>query len=232
MPVLELGLRVSLSFITMLVMTRLMGRKEISQMTFFNFVSAIAIGSIGANLAVSPNLSIANGVLAIVGWGIITILMDLIDLNSLKARVAIVGQPRILIKDGQIMEKELRKVRLDIDALYAMLRKKNVFSLTDVQYAIMENDGKLSVLKKEIMQSVTKGDIQAQNKKSTIYPMSTGVISDGKIMSENLTKLKLDEQWLTQQLLNAGIQSPSEVFYAEVQKDGSLYFDKYNDTVH
>ncbi|WP_080848213.1 YetF domain-containing protein [Cytobacillus gottheilii] len=232
MSILELALRILLSFLTMLVMTRIMGRKEISQMTFFNFVSAIAIGSIGANLAVSQNLSIRNGVLALVGWGIITIIMDLLDIKSKKTRIALEGEPLIVIKDGQIMEKVLRKVRLDIDALNAMLRQKNVFSLTDVNYAILENNGELSVMKKENKQFITKSDLSIQSDPNKLYPISTGVISDGKVNIENLSKLNLTEDWLDQQLRKNGITSVSDVFYAEIQNDGTLYIDSRNDTVH
>ncbi|WP_332327659.1 DUF421 domain-containing protein [Metabacillus litoralis] len=212
MSVLELGLRVLLSFATMLLMTRIMGRKEVSQMTFFNFVSGIAIGSIGANLAVSNNLSIRNGVLALVGWGIITILMDLIDIKSKKARYVIEGEPIIVVKDGQIMEKTLRKVRLDVDALNAMLRQKNVYSLADVEYAIFETDGKLSVVKKQNKQTITKGDLNIESSTKQIYPLPTNVISDGKVNYQNLSKLNLNEEWLNQQLTSKGINSVSEVF--------------------
>ncbi|QVY62510.1 YetF domain-containing protein [Cytobacillus gottheilii] len=232
MSILELAIRILLSFLTMLVMTRIMGRKEISQMTFFNFVSAIAIGSIGANLAVSQNLSIRNGVLALVGWGIITIIMDLLDINSKKARIALEGEPLIVIKDGQIMEKALRKVRLDIDALNAMLRQKNVFSLADVNYAILENNGELSVMKKDNKQFITKSDFSIKSDSDELYPISTGVISDGKVNIDNLSKLNLTEDWLDQQLSKNGITSVSDVFYAEIQNDGTLYIDNRNDTVH
>lgn len=231
MPVSDLLLRLVLAFVTLLALTRLMGRKEISQMTFFNFVSGIAIGTIGASLAIDSTLSVRNGLIALVGWSIFTIVLGFIDINSKKVREVIEGQPIILIKKGQIMENELRKVRLDVDALNALLRQKNVFSLTDVDYAIFETDGKLSVMKKEPKQPATKSDLGVQQT-MTVYPTSTEVITDGRIISSNLTKLNLDQQWLQNQLQQSGIQSISDVFYAEVQKDGSLYIDKKNDVLH
>ncbi len=232
MPILELLLRVVLSFAALLVLTRLMGRKELSQMTFFNFVSGIALGTIWASLAVDSTLSIRNGVIALLGWSVITVALGLIDIKSKKAREVIEGQPRILIKKGKIMEGELRKVRLDIDALYSLLREKNVFSVADVDYAIFETDGKLSVMKKEPQQSLTKSDMGMQQSKPNIYPISTAVINDGRVISTNLEKLNLNQQWLEQQLQSSGIDSISEVFYAEVQKDGSLYIDNKNDLLH
>jgi uncharacterized membrane protein YcaP (DUF421 family) len=231
MDILELLTRIIISFLVLLTLTRIMGRQEISQTTFFTFVSAITIGTIGGSLVINNALSIRNGVIALVGWSILTVAMELIDIKSKKARVLIEGQPVIVIKDGQILEEALRKARLDIDALNAMLREKNAFSVADVQYAIFETDGKLSVMKKDEKQALTKRDMNITST-PTVFPIPTAVISDGKVNNESLRKLNLDKVWLEQQLQQGGVTSASEVFYAEVQKDGTLYIDKRNDTVH
>ena len=232
MPIAELVLRLAIAFITLLGLTKLMGRKEISQMTFFNFVSAISIGTLGASLAIDSSLSITNGLIALIAWSAFTIILDFLSIKSPKFRITIEGYPSILIKKGQIMEKELRKVRLDIDALNALLRKKNVFSVSDVDYAIFELDGTLSVMKKEPKQTLTKSDMNINQTNVNVFPITTSVISDGKIKQENLKKLNLDEQWLERQLKLSGVDSISEVFYAEVQKDGTLYIDYKNDVLH
>ncbi|WP_158735990.1 DUF421 domain-containing protein [Alteribacillus sp. YIM 98480] len=232
MPVSDLILRLIIAFLTLLALTRIMGRKEISQMTFFNFVSAISIGTIGASLAIDSNLSIRNGLIALISWAVFTIILGLIDIRSKKARVVIEGQPRILIKNGEVMENEMRKARLDIDALKALLREKNIFSILDVDYAIFETDGKLSVMKKELKKPLTRNDMNIQPFKTNIYPIETAVISDGKIVTSNLEKLKIDKQWLEEQLQSYDIHSVSEVFYAELQKDGTLYIDKKDDPLH
>ncbi|MDA7028547.1 DUF421 domain-containing protein [Bacillus sp. CLL-7-23] len=232
MSIFELSLRIMIAFVTLLILTRLMGRKELTQMTFFNFVSGIAIGTIGASLAIDSTLSIRNGLIALVGWSIITIALGFLDIKSKKARVLMEGQPRILIKKGKIMEDELRKVRLDIDALNTLLRKKNAFSISEVDYAIMETDGELSVLKKEPKQPLTKFDMGVLQTTFNVSPTSTQVITDGMINKSNLEKLNLNTQWLQQQLQSSGVHSVSDVFYAEVQKDGTLYIDKRNDVLH
>jgi uncharacterized membrane protein YcaP (DUF421 family) len=230
MDIPELVTRIVLSFLILLTLTRSRGRLEISQTTFFTFVSAITIGTIGGSLVTNNILSIRNGVIALIGWSILTLAMELIDIKSKKARVLIEGQPIIVIKDGQIMEDSLRKARLDIDTLNAMLREKSAFSVSDVQYAIFETDGKLSVMKKEEKQSLTKSDMNISS--VNVFPIPTAVIADGKVNSESLSKLNLDKEWLDQQLKQSGVETISEVFYAEVQKDGSLYVDKRSDTVH
>ncbi|MBM7571582.1 DUF421 domain-containing protein [Aquibacillus albus] len=232
MSMYEILIRILLTFIVLLTLTRMMGRKELSQMTFFNFVSGIAIGSIGANLVVNQNLSIRNGILALAGWSILTVIMGFIDIKSITGRKVISGQPVILIKDGQIMEHEMRKARLDINKLNAMLREKKVFSVADVDYAIFETNGKLSVMKKEPKQTATKADTFTAPTMESKFPIPTEVVSDGMINMKNLQELNLSEDWLKQELSKAGIDDILEVFYAEVQKDGSLYIDTKNDVVH
>ncbi|TFB24323.1 DUF421 domain-containing protein [Filobacillus milosensis] len=229
MNISELVIRLAIAFITLLTLTRMMGRKEISQMTFFNFVSGISIGTLGATLAIDSSLSVSHGILALVIWSLFTILIGYIDLKSKKIRYVVEGQPRILIKKGKIMENELKRVRLDIDALLNLLRKKNVFAISDVDYAIFETDGSLSVMKKESKQPLIKQDMNIPNTKD-VFPISTTVISDGKIVNKVLDKLNVDRTWIDTQLKSLGINSVSEVFYAEVQKDGSLYIDRRDDT--
>jgi uncharacterized membrane protein YcaP (DUF421 family) len=232
MSITELVLRLAIAFIALLALTRLMGRKEISQMTSFNFVSAISIGTLGASLAIDASISVTNGLIALIAWSAFTILMNLLDLKAPKFRYAINGQPIILIKKGKIMDEALRKVRLDLDTLNALLRKKNVFSVCDVDYAIFESDGTLSVMKKEPKQTLTKSDMNINQTNVNVFPISTSVISDGEIKQENLKKLNLDRQWLERQLKLSGVDSISDVFYAEVQKDGTLYIDYKNDVLH
>lgn len=224
----ELSLRAGLSFLVLLALARVMGRKELSQMTFFNFVSAVAIGSIGANLAVSPNLSVANGVLALMLWAVFTLAMGFIDIKSIKARKLLTGNPVIVIKDGKILEDALRRVRVDLESLKALLRQKSIFQLSDVKYAVFETDGQLSVMKNDSLQPITRSDMKI-SKSETQISVGTGVISDGTVLTENLAKLKLDQPWLDSQLKQAGIDSPTQVFYAEVQSDGSLYIDQKDD---
>ncbi|WP_431800970.1 DUF421 domain-containing protein [Halobacillus andaensis] len=223
MAVYELIIRLAIAFFTLLLLTRILGRKELTQMTFFNFVSGIALGNLGVSLAINPSISIRNGLIGLILWSFFTISMGLLDIKSPRMRVALEGQPLILIKNGNIMEKELRRARLDIDELKALLREKNAFSVSEVDYAIFETSGKLSVLKKEYNQPVTKQEMNVMTIPSAFSPVSTKVIADGRMNTANLHKLNLTKQWVEKQIKQAGIPSVSEVFYAELQKDGTLY---------
>ncbi|MGP4080047.1 YetF domain-containing protein [Pseudalkalibacillus sp. R45] len=230
MTITELFLRLTLSFFVLFVLTRIMGRKEISQLTFHNFISAIAIGTIAGSLAVNSMLSIRNGLLALVGWTVFTLLLSLLDLKSKKARKLLSGDPVVVIKKGKIMENSLRKTQLSIDALNVMLRKKGVFTLSDVDFAVFETDGTLSVMKKGSKQPLTKSDMNMLQP-SRSSSVGTEVVSEGKINESNLSKLHLDKTWLGQKLRESGVQEISEVFYAEVQQDETLYIDKYDDVI-
>lgn len=229
---LELVLRIAISFIVLLSMARWAGRKEISQMTFFNLVSAIAFGSIAASLITNANVSIINGIIALFGWAAFTVLTDQIHLKSKKARKILIGDPVIVIKKGKIMEDALRKVRLDTDSLKALLRHKSIFSITDVDFAILETDGKISVMKKENKQNVTKSDMNIAMSQENLVPLSSELVSDGLVNIQNLNKMNKDQAWLEEQLQQAGVQSIEDVFYAEVQNDGNLYIDKRDDMLH
>ncbi|AND40733.1 MULTISPECIES: DUF421 domain-containing protein [Cytobacillus] len=228
MTVNETILRVTISFLVLFLLARLMGRKEIGQMTFFNWASAIGIGSIAGNLAVNESTLIKDGVISLIVWTLFTILMDMLDLKSKQGRTVTTGEPLIVIKAGRIMERALKISRVDLDELQALLRQKDIFSLNDVDYAILETNGDLSVLKKESQQPVTKNDLNIMSPKKDLIPLPTEVIADGKVNSKNLSKLKLDNNWLDRELQKAKIHSAEDVFFAQVQQDGTLYIDRKN----
>lgn len=181
---------------------------------------------------VDPALNLRNGMIALAGWSAITITMGFLDIKSKKARLLIEGEPVVVIKDGKVMENTLRKVRLDIDALNALLRKKDIFSLSDVSYAIFEINGELTVIKKENKQITPAPNIYIRGIKQNVLPMALELIADGRMNKENAQRLHIHKDWLEQQLHKIGIQSISDVFYAEVQQDGTLYIDKRNEMLH
>ncbi|MFA1819944.1 YetF domain-containing protein [Virgibacillus oceani] len=220
----ELLLRITIGFLVLFFLTRILGRKEISQLSFVNFVSAIAIGSIAADFVLNQDLTILNGVIALTGWTAFTFIMAFIDIWSIKGRKIVSGDPVIVIKEGKIVDKALRRQQLDLDALMAMLREKNVFSIAEVDYAIFEANGKLSVMLKQGKQPVTKIDMNIPGK-CRVYPIPIEIIVDGKVIPENLEKLNLDINWVNEQLKKQDIDSIPDVFFAQVQTDGSLFIN-------
>ncbi|MYL43102.1 DUF421 domain-containing protein [Virgibacillus salexigens] len=219
MSVFELLLKIVVSFLVLLCLARLMGRKEISQMTFFNFVSAMTIGSIAADTIMNQQTHLHIGMIALIAWALFTILMGYLDIKSKKVRKVVNGQPITVIKNGVLLEKSLRKTRLTIDSLQSLLREKNIFSINDVDQAIFETSGKLSVLQKHSKQQLSK---------TKDSPEPVEVISSGKINVTNLAKLNLDIPWLDRQIQEIGIATISEITHAEVEPKGSLYIQIRN----
>ncbi len=219
----ETLLRTTLAFIVLLILARLMGKKQISQLTFFHYVTGITIGSIAAEIAGQQETPFVDGLIAMVWWAALTLLMSYIALKSKRARVILDDQPTIIMWEGRIVEEAMKKERLHLNDLNMMLREQNIFSIKDVQYAILETNGNLSVLKKAGLETSTKKDVNAPVTEPKYIP--TEIISDGKIVKKNLTELNLTEEWVYDQLKKQGIGKVELVFYAEIQMDGSLHVD-------
>ncbi|MBT2281606.1 DUF421 domain-containing protein (plasmid) [Priestia megaterium] len=218
--------RVIISFGVLLLMTRIMGKKQVSQLTYFNYITGITIGAVAASITIDTSIDMSDGFTSIVCWSLLTVLVSYINLKSPKARILLDGQPTIVIKNGEILEKTLAGLRLNMDDLSMLLREKNIFSTQEVDYAVLEPDGQLSVLKKVDQQSVTKKDLKVAAVKPLYVP--TEIIVDSKVITQNLKELGLSQSWLEKQLHQLGVKL-QDVFYGEIQSDGTLYIDKRQD---
>jgi uncharacterized membrane protein YcaP (DUF421 family) len=217
-------LRAIIGFLLLLILTRLLGKKQIGQITLFTYITGIAMGNIAGDMVVHKDITIIDGVSGLVIWAMLTIIVEYISLKSTNARVLLDGEPTIVIKKGQIIKDALKSLRLNIDDLTMLLRINNVFSIKEVEYAIYEPNGQLSVLKNPDTDTPVKKDFNFQTESYKYLPSE--IISDGKLVKRNLKELNIDQKWVEQQLLSSGINSIEKVFYAEIQKDGSLYISK------
>lgn len=216
-------MRVTVTFFVLLILARFMGKKQISQLTFFHYVTGITIGSIAGEIAGVSKTPLLDGLIAMIWWTFLTMLMSYIAFKSKKARIILDDQPTIVVYEGKIVEASLKKLRLHLNDLSMMLREQSIFSIKDVHYAILETNGQLSVLKKAGQEAATKKDVNAPAQVPKYIP--TEVIAEGKITPKNLTELNLTQEWLYEQLKKQGIGNVEHVFYAEVQTDGSLHVD-------
>jgi len=130
--------RTSITFLILLIMTRLLGKKQLSHLTFFNYVTGITIGSIAAEIVSKPDMPLVSGLTSLIWWTFLTLLVGYIGIKSAKARIAIDGEPTIVIRDGFIIDSALAKTRLNLDDLSMMLRERDAFSIKEVEYAILE----------------------------------------------------------------------------------------------
>jgi uncharacterized membrane protein YcaP (DUF421 family) len=220
----EIIYKTTLTFFALFLLTRLLGKKQLSHLTFFNYVTGITIGSIAANIISNLDKPYLPDLIGMVWWYILTALLGYIGLKFGSLRSLIDGQPTIVIKKGSIVKKALKKSELNMDDLSMMLREQNVFSILEVDYAILEPDGKLSVLKKPQKQQAVKEDLKLPA--SELIYLPSEIIVDGKVVKKNLKELGLDENWFKDQLMLQNINSEKEVLYAEIQGDGKLYIER------
>ncbi|AIE60356.1 YetF domain-containing protein [Bacillus methanolicus] len=221
------SIRTLLGFFILFLLTRGLGKKQLSQMTFFTYITGIALGNIAGDMIVHREIRIIDGATALILWAVLTFLLEFISLKSSRARNLLDGEPSIVIKNGKILEKAMASNKLNMDDLSMLLRAKNIFSVSEVDYAILEPNGQLSVLKKIELEPVTKKDAQITASPRQYLP--TELIVDGKVVKKNLSEQNLNEEWLNQQLFAKGIHKIGDVFYAELQSDGSIYIDKKTD---
>lgn len=217
-----------IAFFTLLIFARLLGKQQISQLTFFEYVLGISIGSIAATMTTDLNVNVWNIWVGLVVWTVAAFLLQVVILKSRKAAKYIDGEPTVVIMNGQVMEGALRKMRFGVSEILELLRVKGVFDLTEVEFAVLETSGNLSVLKKSEYQPVTPKDL----KLPTDYKgLSTELIYDGVVIDQNLKQVNLNRQWLYGQLAKQGVKDPAEVFLAVLDTAGNLYVDTYRDKV-
>ncbi len=206
------------AYLFALILMRFVGRKAVSQMTFFDFIMGVSIGTITANIALGPNRF--GAVVVLVIFVLLTIISDYLHIDSFKLRKLINSEPIVIIENGKIIEENLRRARLAIEELNMQLREKNVFNVSDVEFAVVEVNGKLSVLPKSQKQPLTPSDLGL----STSYKgLTRDIIIDGNVMSENLYDANLNPVWLSNNLKKQGISDVKEVFYAGLDTSGNLY---------
>jgi len=209
------------SFVFALVLLRLTGRKALTQLNYFDFLTVSMIGGLFTNYITNPSQSLKI-YLAPAAVIAADLLADRIAIKSRTGRKLLEGEPVIFIQNGKIIEKNLAKMHYNIGEVLAALRYQGIFNLSDVEFAVLEIDGKISVLKKSQQNPLTPKDL---NIPTQYKGLSSVVVSDGKILPENLRKNNLNHSWLENKLKERGINDISRIFLASLATDGSLYID-------
>lgn len=215
-------IRSVVAFIVLFVFTRIIGKQQMSQLTVFEYLVGITIGSIASAMSIELEIESINGIVGMAVWAFIPICLAIIGLKSPMMRRYIEGEPRVLIRNGRIVDHNLRKERIDLDQLLMLLRQKNVFSISDVEFAILEVNGQLSVLPKASKLPVTPYDLHlpVQNQE-----LPASIIKDGVVNHQRLVEEGLDSVWLTGKLKERGVEDVSQVMYAQLNGGNELYVD-------
>lgn len=218
----------AVSFVILLILTRLIGKQQVSQLTYYEYINGITFGSIAANMATDSFNKFGDHLVGLLTYGVLTFLAALVALKSRKMRKLINGEPVVVIQDGKILENNLRKMKLNLDEFTMLLRLKDIFDFTQVKLAIIEPSGGLSVIKKSEYENVERRDLKLKLEGTAL---AVEVVQEGKISVNNLNRLGLDEKWLRAQLKMRQIVDVAEVEYAVVTDNKRLLVDLKNDAI-
>ena len=209
-------------YIIVLIVMRLMGKREISQMQPFELAISIMIADLASIPMTEVGIPIFNGIIPILGLLVMHLIISIINIKSLNLRQIICGKPSILVYRGKIDEKVLKKERFTINELQERLRRNNIFNLGDVEYAILETTGEVTVIQKPEKRGTIPEDFN-------IVPEYEGIpydlVIDGKFINKNLHKLGKDYKWLQKQL-NAFKIKPEEALIVTIDGKNQIFCQK------
>lgn len=213
-----------LSLITLFLVTKLIGKKQVSQLSLFDYVIGISIGNFAAEMTINLESEELYGIIAVLLFGGIAYLVSVGTMKSIKLRMFFMGSPTILIEHGKILQDNFYKVKYDINDMLEQCRVNGYFDISEIDYAIVEANGELSILAKSEYLPVNRNDMKLKVSKNGLC---ANVIIDGKVMYNNLKKIKKDEKWLNKELKLKG-KDISDIILATVDINDKVVFYERN----
>ena len=204
-----------LSVVAIFFITKIMGHKQVAQLDFFDYISGITIGSIAAELATELEAP-WKPLVALLVYGAISVMLSFFTQKFPKSRKYINGSPTVLLCGGKLIKENLKKSKLDLSEFLLLCREQGYFDLEEIETAVFEHNGRLSVLPKSASRPVTPTDLKIP---VTATTPATELIMDGRVMKENLQSVGLDEAWLTRELQARGFPSVGKILLAVYQKE-------------
>lgn len=217
-------LELVIGYIALFIIVKFLGKTQLNQITPFDFISALVMGDLVGSAIFNQKVGILAILFAIAVWGALIFISEMLTQKSRWLRYVFEGRPSMIINNGNLDWKEMKKNKIDIDQLKQLLRFKDIFSIQDVDYAILENNGGVSVLRKSDADQPTCKDLKIKGEKRSI-PLT--IISDGEVLYKNLKKADVNKDWLHKQLKLKGFDDPEEISYAEYEPGKSIFFQKY-----
>lgn len=217
--ILGTALRGITSLMALFFLTKILGHKQISQLSTFDYIIGISMGSIAAEMAINLDVPFINGLTAMTVYSLVAYGIAFFTIKSIKARQFFNGEPIVLIQEGKIIKKNLKKALLDVNDLLQECRSSGYFNVGDIAYGVMEACGKLSFLPKSKNRPVELRDL---NLKDTVAGLYANVIIDGNIMEKSLKIIKKDKKWLLKEIKKQDYESPDSIFLATVDVNYKL----------
>lgn len=218
MEILKVILTSVLSAAALFIIAKIMGHKQIAQLDVFGYITGITIGSIAAELATEPE-NVLNPLVAMIVYGAITVLLTTLTGKFQKTRKFINGTPTIIMSNDKIFRKNMKKAKIDLSEFMVMCRQEGYFDLSEIQTAIFEYNGRLTILPKSEKRPANAEDLGLTVQRASI---STEVIMDGRVLSENLMRMGLDETWLSREIKRQGGKKAQDIFLALCDNNNNL----------
>ncbi len=207
------------SLLALFLITKLIGRKQVSELSLFDYVIGISIGNFAAEMTINLDAPYTHGIIAVIVFGLSAYIVSFATMKSIQLRRWIIGTPILMIQNGKILEKNLRKVMIDVNDLLEQCRSAGYFDLNEIEYAVMEANGKISILPKSEYKPLTPNDMKVKTSKACLC---ANVIIDGNIMKKNLKNMNKTEDWLKQELKVKGYQAIKPILLATLDNQEKL----------
>ncbi|MEW4217893.1 DUF421 domain-containing protein [Rossellomorea marisflavi] len=220
----SIAVELIVGYFALLILTKVLGKTQITQISAFDFISALILGELVGNSLYDDKISVFQVLTAILIWGALIFVTEFFTQKSRKFRHLMEGTPDIVINKGIINYNVLKKNHLDLNQLQHLLRAKDIFSVKECEYALLESNGTLSVIKKPLYDQVQRQDLSLPLKKATL-PLS--LIMDGEILYDNLKIAGEDDQWLQAEINRHGFTSSEDVLFAEWTENEPLFVQGY-----
>lgn len=217
-----------ISLVTLFLVTKMIGKKQVSQLSLFDYVIGISIGNFAAEMSINLETNEFTGTLAVIIFGLVAYLVSWLSMKSIFLRRFFFGSPSVIIQDGKILDNEMRKCRIDLNDLLEQARIAGYFDISQIAFAVMEVNGSMSFLPKGIYEKPTVGDMNISVKKQG---MLANVIIDGKIMTHNLENINKNENWLRKEIKKQGYKDIEEILLATVDVNNEVTIFKKNSDI-
>lgn len=213
---LNICFRTILVLVILFFITKMMGKKQISELNFFDYVVGITIGSIAADISLDIEKNMIAGIAALFIYGFISYIISFVSIKSILARRFFIGVPTVLVEKGKIIESGLKKSKIDVNDLLMVARENGYFNLDEIDYALMEVNGNISFLPKEKEKPVTKKDMKI---KCSNEGLTVNAIIDGKYMVNNMKAINKDKEWLDHELKVNGYDNYDNILLATIDNN-------------
>jgi len=211
--------RALISLFTLFIVTKIVGKKQVSELSLFDYVIGISIGNFAAEMTINLESDEINGIWAVILFGLVAYLVSWISLKSVSFRRFMMGKPTIIIQDGKILKNNMKKVRLDINELLEECRIKGYFDISQISFGIMEVNGEMSFMPKAKYKPLLVKDMNIKSEPDIMY---ANVIIDGEIMKKNLELIDKDSNWLLNKLKDMGHQNIKNILLCICDINGNL----------